>query len=185
MTTQITSLNPKYTWVHREDNQEISTIEIIMIREVIRIDIDLIVEIEGHHIEVEVSMDKIIEDDSIMSETMEMIIEEIISEIYKIIEVRILEVDTKRIIEMIILEEVGVDLGTDNIQIITEGMNDRSSSRSRSSSRTRNNRDRIRCYKCRKYNHFAKDCPTSQVGKESEQIQQMYNMDEEQIALKV
>ena len=29
------------------------------------------------------------------------------------------------------------------------------------------------------------DCPTSQVEKDSEQIQQMYNMDEEQCSLKV
>ena len=34
------------------------------------------------------------------------------------------------------------------------------------------NRDRIRCYKCREYGHFAKDCPTSAVEKESGQIQQ-------------
>ena len=30
---------------------------------------------------------------------------------------------------------------------------------------------------CREYDHFAKDCPTLQVEKEPEQIQQMYNMD--------
>ena len=35
------------------------------------------------------------------------------------------------------------------------------------------------------YDHFAKDCPTSKVEKESEKIQQMYNMDEEQTALKL
>ena len=38
---------------------------------------------------------------------------------------------------------------------------------------------------CREYDHFSKDCPTTQVEKEAEQIQQMYNMDEEQTALKV
>ena len=47
------------------------------------------------------------------------------------------------------------------------------------------NRDRIRCYKCREYGHFAKDCPTSKVEKESGQIQQMYHMDEEQTALQL
>ena len=38
---------------------------------------------------------------------------------------------------------------------------DRSSShsRSRSGSRANTNRDRIRCYKCREYDHFARDCP--------------------------
>ena len=35
------------------------------------------------------------------------------------------------------------------------------------------------------YNHFAEDCLTSKVEKESEQIQQMYNMDKEQTTLKL
>ena len=55
----------------------------------------------------------------------------------------------------------------------------------RSGSRASTNIDRIRCYKCREYDHFTKDCPNSQLEKESEQIQQMYNMDEEQTALKI
>ena len=67
-------------------------------------------------------MDKVIEEDSIMLTTTEMIIEEIISETCKIIEVKILEVDTEGMIEMIILEEVGVGLETDNIQIISRGV---------------------------------------------------------------
>ena len=60
--------------------------------------------------------------------------------------------------------------------------NDRSMSngRSRSVSRMSTNMDRIRCYKCRKYDHFAKDCPTSKEEREIEQIQQMFNKDEEQ-----
>ena len=36
--------------------------------------------------------------------------------------------------------------------------NDRSSSRLRSGSRASNNRDRIKCFKCREYDHFAKGC---------------------------
>ena len=46
--------------------------------------------------------------------------------------------------------------------------NDRSISnnRSRSGSRTSTNRDRIRCYKCREYDHFTKDCPTSRKERE-------------------
>ena len=37
---------------------------------------------------------------------------------------------------------------------------------------------------CREYDHFAKDCLTLKLDKETEQIQQMYNMDEEQTLLK-
>ena len=43
----------------------------------------------------------------------------------------------------------------------------------------------MRCLKCRQYDHFAKTCPTLQEEKEPEQIQQMYNLDEEQTAFKV
>ena len=43
------------------------------------------------------------------------------------------------------------------------------------------NRDRIRCYKCREYDHFTKDSPTS---RELEHLQQMLNLDDEQTSLK-
>ena len=63
--------------------------------------------------------------------------------------------------------------------------NDRSSSsRSRLDSGASTNRDRIRCYKCREYDHFAKDCPTSKIEEEADKIQQMLNMHKEQAALK-
>ena len=39
--------------------------------------------------------------------------------------------------------------------------------------------------KCREYIHFSKDCPNSKTEKEPEQIQQMYNLDEDQTALKI
>ena len=63
--------------------------------------------------------------------------------------------------------------------------NDRSisNSKSRSGSRVSTNRDRISCYNCREYDHFAKDCPTSKEEREIEQIQQMFNFDEEQTSL--
>ena len=67
-------------------------------------------------------MDKIIDGEHIILITIEMNIEQIILEMHKIIEVRILEVDTEETKEMISLEEVGGGLGIDNIQIISEGM---------------------------------------------------------------
>ena len=45
------------------------------------------------------------------------------------------------------------------------------------------NRDRIRCYKCREYDHFARDCPTSREEREIEQLQQMLNLEEDQTSL--
>ena len=38
-------------------------------------------------------------------------------------------------------------------------MRARSESSSRSSSRTSTNRDRVQCFKCREYDHFANECP--------------------------
>ena len=43
------------------------------------------------------------------------------------------------------------------------------------------NRDRIRCYNGREYNHFTKDCPTS---REENEIEQMLNLEDEQTSLK-
>ena len=51
-----------------------------------------------------------------------------------------------------------------------------SNSRSRSGSRASTNRDRIRCYKCREYDYFTKDCPTSKEEREREQLEQMLNL---------
>ena len=45
------------------------------------------------------------------------------------------------------------------------------------------NGDRIRCYKCREYDHFTKDCPTSREDKEIEQLQQILNLGDEQTLL--
>ena len=46
-------------------------------------------------------------------------------------------------------------------------------------------RDRIRHFKCRECDHFTKDCQNSETEREPEQIQQMYNLDRNQKALKV
>ena len=55
-----------------------------------------------------------------------------------------------------------------------------SNSRSKSGSWATTNRHRIRCSDCREYDHFARDYLTTQANREAEQIQQMFNMDEEQ-----
>ena len=57
---------------------------------------------------------------------------------------------------------------------------DRSSAsdRSRSGSRTSTNRDRIRCYVCREYDHLMRDCPNSREERDLEQLQHMLNMEE-------
>ena len=53
-----------------------------------------------------------------------------------------------------------------------------------SGSRASTNLDRIQCFKCRECDHFAKDCPNiSDTEKEqSEQLQQMLNLEEDKIA---
>ena len=71
-------------------------------------------------------MDRITETDQGIIQTIEVILEEEILEGIcnhtRIIEVKIIEVDTEEMIEMIIMREVEVGLGIDNIQIIPEGM---------------------------------------------------------------
>ena len=52
-----------------------------------------------------------------------------------------------------------------------------SNSRSRSGSRASTNIDRIRCYNCREYDHFARNCPNSREERNLEQLQQMLNME--------
>ena len=41
------------------------------------------------------------------------------------------------------------------------------------------NRDRIRCYVCRDYDHFARNCPNSREERDLEQLQHMLNMEEQ------
>ena len=53
----------------------------------------------------------------------------------------------------------------------------------RSGSRASTNRDRIRCFECREYDHFLRECPTRQESRETEQIQQMFNMGKDQTIL--
>ena len=56
-----------------------------------------------------------------------------------------------------------------------------SNDKSRSGSRASKNRHRIRCFECREYDHFARECLTRQEKRETEQIQQIFNLDNEQI----
>ena len=39
------------------------------------------------------------------------------------------------------------------------------------------NRDRIRCYTCREYDHFARNCPNSREERNLEQLQHMLSME--------
>ena len=59
-----------------------------------------------------------------------------------------------------------------------------SNSRSRSGLTASANRERTRWHKCREYDHFTKDCPTSREEKEIEQLQQILNLEDEQTSLK-
>ena len=54
-----------------------------------------------------------------------------------------------------------------------------SNDRSRSGSRASTNRDRIRCYACREYDHFMRDCPNSREERDLDQLQHMLNMEKQ------
>ena len=76
-----------------------------------------------------------------------------------------------------------IEIGTDQEREPCPGnyRRDRSSSndRSRSGSRASMNRDRIRCYACREYDHFVRNCPNSREERDLEQLQHMLNMEEQ------
>ena len=56
----------------------------------------------------------------------------------------------------------------------------KSNSRSRSGSPVNRNRDRIRWYNCREYDHFTRDCPNSREERELERLQHMLDMEAEE-----
>ena len=81
---------------------------------------------------------------------------------------------------------VTIEIGVGQVKELFLTMNygnsrDRSSSnnRSRSGSRASTNRDRIRYYACREYDHFVRDCPNSREERNLEQLQHMLNMEEQ------
>ena len=58
-----------------------------------------------------------------------------------------------------------------------------SDSRLRSGSRASTNRDRIRCYNCREYDHFVRDCSICREERDKDQLQQMLYLEGEQTYL--
>ena len=98
MMDQTNSSNQRYFRIKEEDRQEISMTNIIMIREIIKIGIDQIVEIGEFHLVVEYSEDEIIETDQDMKRIIEMIVgetfpllEEILEVMWEPIRIRMLE----------------------------------------------------------------------------------------------
>ena len=59
-------------------------------------------------------------------------------------------------------------------------MRSTSNSRLRPGSRASTNKDRIKCYNCREYDHFARDCATSREERDMDQLQPMLNLEEEE-----
>ena len=79
---------------------------------------------------------------------------------------------------MLIIEvKIDQEKGHSKEIIVVAEIRSLSNSRSRSGSRASTNRDRIRCYKCREYDHFMRDCPNSREERDLEQLQQMLNME--------
>ena len=66
---------------------------------------------------------------------------------------------------------IGIGVGHMKDRIETEGIVEALVTvESRSGSRSTTNRDRIRCFECREYDHFTRDCLTMQANREAKQI---------------
>ena len=102
--------------------------DIIMIREIIKIGIGQIAQIEKFHLAVEYSMDKILETGQGISRTIGMTLEKEILEVIqdciriRMLEDRIIEMDIEETIGMKTMTEVGVGLEKGNIEVIQERM---------------------------------------------------------------
>ena len=96
MMTRLNNLSSKFSKVNGEDRQGIFMVK-IMVREIIKIDTDQIMEIAEYHSVVEDNMDRIVEMDKGIIGTIEVTLEdeilEEISEQIRITEVKIIEVD--------------------------------------------------------------------------------------------
>ena len=73
MVVEIRSLNLRYTRVREEERQGTFMIGIIMVKEIIKIDKDQVMEIREYHSVVEYNMDKISEIDLGIIRTIEMV----------------------------------------------------------------------------------------------------------------
>ena len=92
---------------------------------------------------------------------------------------KIIEEDIEMIDTMIIIE-AGIDQERAFARNYGSGRDRLSSnSKSRSGSRASTDRDRIKCYNWREYDHFVRDCPSSREERDLEQLQQMWNMEEQ------
>ena len=83
--------------------------------------------------------------------------------------------------DMVITIEIGIDQRKGLLQGVTvmEEIEAPAMTGLRSGSRASTNRDRIRCYACREYDHFVRDCPNSKEERDLEQLQHMLNMEEQ------
>ena len=124
-------------------------------------------------------IDKTIIDKIIEETIIETFIDQIMEETIK--ENRDIEIEVKegRILEIIIETIQEKDLSKVEIEIeigVEKDMDDQdqehyqereeSESRSRSNSRVSTNRDRIRCYRCKEYDHFAMECSNTTTDEE-------------------
>ena len=156
-------LSLRYTKVREEDRQEISMTDVT---EIIKIDIDQIAEIGEFHLVIEYTVDRITQIGQGMNRTIGMTLKEVNfrgnlrpNQMYRGQNYRggyrrnYRNKNYKR----------GRSRSRERQYLENTRRNDRiSSSRSRSGSRASTNRDRIRCYKCKEYYHFVKDCLTSE-----------------------
>ena len=77
---------------------------------------------------------------------------------------------------------ITIEIGTDQERaFVGNYRRDRSSDRdrSRSGSRTSTNRDWLRCYACREYDYFMRDCHNSREERDLEQLQHILNVEKQ------